>query len=205
MATDTTQRGTELALFIENNSDLYFQTTKPIIKSAERNKKNGTFNQDRFDFQVHGLIKDGANKYLKEFGFEFSKTAKILAFERLKGFITNEVDQIIVSSNQNSRVLYKLDTTQIDSTITSIIDCIEYWNRTIQNPPKTTYKTQFGTNLKSMSADAFRVYLLDMMLSDCQIYVNEGAPYRVGKSGSHVWVHSTEFDTRVLMIFVGGE
>lgn len=119
----------------------------------------------------------------------------------------------MANNNRNLRCYYKLGTKQVDATLASIVACIEYWNRTVQNPPQTSYQTEFATNLSTMSPYAFKDYLLKMVLSDCQVYVNEGAPYRVGLArqtrfhpvGSHVWVHSTEMDTRVLMIFVGGE
>ena len=87
--------GKELALFIENDSDLYQQQTEPIIKSAVRNKKNGTFDADRFDFQIRDLMKNGAKKYRRQFGYEFGKDAKNQAFQSLKEFILSVVMEIL--------------------------------------------------------------------------------------------------------------
>ena len=89
------------------------------------------------------------------------------------------------TQNQTSNCQYQLETTQIDGTITSIIDCIAYWNRTVKTPPKTSYKTEFETNLDSMNTSTFRAYLLDMLFCDCKVLTGD-APYICGQSGSHI-------------------
>jgi len=58
----------ELVLYIENDGDLYRQTTTPIMKNLAKKMLKGTYNHT---LAVKGwtyLANAGAQKYIKEFG-----------------------------------------------------------------------------------------------------------------------------------------
>ena len=85
-------------------------------------------------------------------------------------------------ANTKLRVEYQLDVDNVSEAMQSIIECIEFWNREIRG---NSMDTIYQSNLRTMSANRFRAYQLDLVLGDCRII----SRYHCGRSGSHVCLH----------------
>lgn len=57
----------ELALFIENDADLYRQQTEPIIKNLQKKFKKGIYNENLAVKLWTYLANNGAKSYAKQF------------------------------------------------------------------------------------------------------------------------------------------
>ena len=83
--------------------------------------------------------------------------------------------------------------------ITNIIQSIAFWNR---NKNGFSYDCTFNKMLASLSYDAFKSYLLDMILCDCTVLTkNSTANIKCGRGGQHVWVSNSDGE-RIMMIWV---
>jgi hypothetical protein len=58
----------ELALYVENDADLYRRQYQPILKNLTRKKAAGTYDREKAVKLFMYLMESGAKKYLKEFG-----------------------------------------------------------------------------------------------------------------------------------------
>lgn len=83
---------------------------------------------------------------------------------------------------------------------TSILDCVEYWNREGSLVIENNKSGKWGDEETKKGADTMDAddFILGCILSDCQIITDRKTGYECGRTRSHVWVHFN--DERILMI-----
>lgn len=88
-----------------------------------------------------------------------------------------------------------------------ILDCMKFWNRNESFYEKNK-SGEFGSKFTKELANRVPAddFLLEMMLIDCQTYVNSNFSkdskdtYECGRTRSHVWVHMN--GERIFMFYI---
>jgi hypothetical protein len=92
-----TTESRELAVYIENNGNLYRQQTTPIIKNLKRKIAKGVYDATKALILWKHLADSGAKLYVKEFGGKwdeiFSVADRKLAAKELAEYYTEELHE----------------------------------------------------------------------------------------------------------------
>ena len=81
----------ELALFAENDSQIYRQSIKPTIDNLRRKVARGTYDAQKAIIAFYYVADAASRKYNKDFGYSFTVTERCTAAADLLDFFEDEI------------------------------------------------------------------------------------------------------------------
>ena len=85
----------------------------------------------------------------------------------------------------------------------TIFSCVGFWNKEGKDIYEKNKKGELGTAFTNEKANklTYEEYILECLYNDYKVIdMFKTTEYTFGKGSSHIWIHSTKFDKRLMLI-----